>query len=168
MKDNQTKSLVVNALVAGIYVVLYFIAPQVAYGPIQFRVSEGLNHLNGFHRHYKWGVTAGVFISNFYGFLNGLGWYDIVFGTAHTLISFLICDWIFKKVTKQSHRMIVTTIVFSVMIFIVGIELYWAFDLPFWYTYGTLILSELIIMSITAPIMAFADRRLHFAERMAD
>ncbi len=167
MQENKTRPLVINALVAAIYVVIYFIAPQIAYGPIQFRLSEGLNHLNAFDRRYKWGVVAGVFIANFYGFANGLGWYDLVFGTFHTVISFLICDWIYPKLPSVKARLGATTVIFSLMIFIVAFELNLAFQLPFWYTYFTLVVSELIVLAITAPLMYWIDRQVHFHEKIA-
>lgn len=161
-----THTLVINAIVAAVYALLFFILPQVAWGPIQFRISEGLNHLNAFDRRYKWGVVAGVFIANFYGFATGLGAWDLFFGTAHTLISFLICDWAYRFAKTTQQRLIINVIVFSLMIFIVGIELHLMLQFPFWATYGTLILSEAIILAITAPIMYYVNRAVDFKAKM--
>ncbi|MDO4679900.1 MAG: QueT transporter family protein [Aerococcus sp.] len=164
-QKSNTHVLVINAIVAAIYALLFFILPQVAWGPIQFRISEGLNHLNAFDRRYKWGVVVGVFVANFYGFATGLGALDLFFGTAHTLISFLICDYAYRFAKDMKQRLIVDVIVFSLMIFIVGIELY-MIGMPFWATYGTLILSEAIILAITAPIMFYVNRAVDFKAKM--
>ncbi|MDO4669984.1 MAG: QueT transporter family protein [Aerococcus sp.] len=158
--------LVINAIVAAIYAILFFILPQIAWGPIQFRISEGLNHLNAFDRRYKWGVVVGVFVANFYGFATGLGPLDLIFGTAHTLISFLICDFAYRYTKTTAQRLAVNVVVFSLMIFIVGIELS-MIGLPFWATYGTLIVSEAIILVITAPIMYYINRTVDFKAKMA-
>lgn len=166
MRGKNVRSLVTNALVAAIYVAIFYLLPEFAYGPLQFRLSEGLNHLNIYHPKYKWGVIAGVFISNLYGFANGLGWYDLVFGTLHTALSFFICDWLFRQIKEEKFRYLTTILVFSVMIFIVALELKWAFDLPFWPTYFTTFISEVFILSLTAPVMAFINRRVKFAKQI--
>lgn len=164
MQSKHNQALVVNALIAALYVALYFVAPQFAYGPIQFRVSEGLNHLNVYHKNYKWGVVLGVFLSNFYGFMTGLGWYDIVFGTAHTLLSFLLCDWVYRYLKTDKQKLAATTLIFSMMIFIIAFELNLAFELPFWATYASLFVSEVIILALTAPLIYLINKRLYLAK----
>lgn len=80
----DTKNIVVGALIAGIYfVVTMFIAP-IAYGPIQFRISEILNLLAFFNPVYGIGVAIGCFLSNL---ASPVGVADVIIGTAATAIS---------------------------------------------------------------------------------
>lgn len=87
MKDN-TKSLVVGALIAALYAGLTFMSNffGLGYGPVQFRVSEALTVLPVFTPAAIWGVTVGCFISNIMSF-NPV---DMVFGTVATLCAALL------------------------------------------------------------------------------
>ncbi|KLD58959.1 hypothetical protein WP50_22215 [Lactiplantibacillus plantarum] len=63
MTQSKIRPWIINALVAAMYVVLCLgpAAFSLASGAIQFRVSEGLNHLAVFNRKYIWGIVAGVY-----------------------------------------------------------------------------------------------------------
>jgi uncharacterized membrane protein len=50
--------------------------------------------------------------------------------------------------------------------FLIALMLNITLDLPFWPTYGTTALSELIIMTISAPVMYYINSKLHFAEKV--
>lgn len=159
----RTRKMVVLSVVAALYVVLTgFLAP-ISFGAVQFRVSEGLNHLHVFHKDYKWAIILGLLLSNFI-FSAELGWYDIIFGTLHSLSSFFVAEWLFRFAKNTKTKMIITSLVFTVLIVFVAIELWWVLDLPFWFTYLTTALSELIIMLITAPIMYQINKRIDFAK----
>lgn len=161
----KIRKLVNSAMITAIYIVLMYFVQPLGFGAIQFRVSEGLNHLAVFHKDYKWGVVLGVFLSNLM-FSASLGIYDIVFGTLHTLLSFLVAEYLFRFAKDTKRRMIIISLVFSVMIFIIALELFWVIQLPFWLTYFTTFLSELIIMGITAPLFYYLDKRLNFRKLM--
>ncbi len=161
----KTRKLVNSAMVTAIYIVLMYFIQPLGFGAIQFRVSEGLNHLAVFHKDYKWGVVLGVFLSNLM-FSASLGIYDIVFGTLHTLVSFLVAEQLFRFAKNTKQRLIIVSLAFSIFIFIIGIELFWVLHLPFWFTYFTLFLSEIIIMGITAPLFYYLDKRLNFRKMM--
>ena len=62
--NTNTKRMVTNTMVAALYVAMTAIFSFMSFGAIQFRVSEMLNHLVGYHKSYRYGVLAGVFISN--------------------------------------------------------------------------------------------------------
>lgn len=161
----KTRKLVNSAMITATYIVLMYFVQPLGFGAIQFRVSEGLNHLAVFHKDYKWGVVLGVFLSNLM-FSATLGIYDIVFGTLHTLLSFLVAEYLFRFAKDTKQRMIIISLVFSVMIFIIALELFWVIQLPFWLTYFTTFLSEIIIMGITAPLFYYLDKRLNFKKLM--
>lgn len=79
MKHN-TKRLVRAALIAGIYVALCLVQHPLAYGPVQFRVSEALTLLPIFTPDAVWAVTVGCFLSNLFS----MSPWDMLFGTLAT------------------------------------------------------------------------------------
>lgn len=163
MKTNsQLRSLVTNALVLGLYVVLSLVLPFSS-GPIQFRLSESLNHLVAFNRKLMWGVFGGVIVYNlFFGF----GIIDAIFGGAQTLLA-LTATALLQNVVKDVRiRMVLNTFFFTISMFMIAIMLHITAELPFWATYGTTALSELIIMSISAPVMYYIDKKINFAEKL--
>ena len=95
MNNSKTKSIVMSALIAALYAVLtYFAAAlSLAFGPIQFRISEVLTILPIFTPAAIPGLTIGCFISNFASF-NLL---DIAFGTLASLIAALLTRAFRKK-----------------------------------------------------------------------
>lgn len=172
MKRSHVRPLVINALVAAIYVVLA-VGPgmlNLASGAIQFRVSEGLNHLVAFNRKYLLGVVLGVVVYN--ALFSSLGWIDVVFGGGQTLIALGIMALLDKYVPKIWQRQLLTTVLMVGTMFLVALEIVWTGHLnmatTFWPTYGSLMLSELVIMLITWPIMLGLDRVLHFARAIGD
>ncbi len=80
--------IITGALIAAAYVGLTFLSNvfSLAYGPIQFRVSEVLTLLPVFTPAAIPGVTVGCFIANIASF-NAI---DMIFGTAATLIASLL------------------------------------------------------------------------------
>ncbi|MGN0268063.1 MAG: QueT transporter family protein [Lachnospiraceae bacterium] len=85
MKKNDEKviHMVQAAMIAAVYVALTLPIQPIAYGPIQFRVSEALTILPYFTSAAIPGVTIGCFLSNI---LMGAPLPDIIFGTLATLI----------------------------------------------------------------------------------
>lgn len=160
----NTKRMIINTIVAALYVAMTAIFSFMSFGAIQFRVSEMLNHLVGYHKSYRYGVLAGVFISNL--LLSTLGGWDLLFGFGQTLLSFLILDKLFKPGDSERKRMVMTTVVFVGTMVFVAMELYWVLGLPFWFSYGTAAFGEAVVLIVSAPIMASLNRILHFAERM--
>ncbi|HCE13478.1 MAG TPA: QueT transporter family protein, partial [Enterococcus sp.] len=56
-------------------------------------------------------------------------------------------------------------IVFSASMFLVAWMLNMVLGLPFWLTFGTTALSELIIMTLTAPLMYIVNKAVGFDKR---
>ena len=84
----EIKTLVRQSVVAALYVALTLAVSPIAYGPIQFRISEILVLLCFFRRDYVVGLTLGCFIANFF---SPMALTDVPFGTLATFISvFLI------------------------------------------------------------------------------
>lgn len=83
-----TKRIVVGALIAALYTGLTFMSNflGLAYGAVQFRLSEALTVLAVFSPDAVWGLTVGCFISNMMSF-NPV---DMIFGTVATLCAALL------------------------------------------------------------------------------
>ena len=113
-KENRKmiKFIVINGLIAAIYVV--FTAPfaNIAYGPIQFRLAEVLTVLPIFSAATIPGVTLGCFIANLIN-PNNLGPVDIIGGSLATLIAGYF-SWLIGK--KNKPLGIIPPIVFNGLI----------------------------------------------------
>lgn len=94
----RIRLVVINGLIAALYVV--FTAPfaNIAYGPIQVRVAEVLTVLPIFSAATIPGVTLGCFIANLVN-PNNLGPVDIIGGTLATLIAGVL-SWLIGKKNK--------------------------------------------------------------------
>ncbi len=151
--------VITNGILMALYLALTILVSPVASGPIQFRISESLNHLVVFNRKYLWGVFGGVVI---YNALFGMGILDVVFGGAQTLIALSMTALLQNKVKNVKVRLALNTLFFSVSMALIAAMLYLTAGLPFWVTYGWLAVSEAIIMTVSAPLMYYLDQRLHF------
>ncbi len=133
----KTKKIAVLGVIAALYVGLTVALGEIGYGPVQFRISEVLNLLAFFHPVYAIGVTIGCAIANFYSFTL----IDVVVGSLTTLVAMLLM-WKFRK-----HAFLATLLP-GLLSFTVAIELYYIANLPFLPTYGSILLSEVIICTV--------------------
>ena len=85
-KKMSVKDLVVAALITALYAVLTYVSAAfgLAYGAVQFRISEALCILPLFTPTAIYGLTVGCLISNIG---STLGLLDMLFGTAATLLA---------------------------------------------------------------------------------
>ena len=88
--------VVVNGLIAGLYVVFTFPFANIAFGPIQFRLAEVLAVLPVFSAGTIPGVTLGCFLANLLN-PNNLGPVDIIGGSLATLTAGILSFLIGKK-----------------------------------------------------------------------
>ena len=104
--------IVINGLLAGLYVVFTLPFANIAYGPIQFRLAEVLTVFPIFSAATIPGVTLGCFIANLIN-PNNLGPVDIIGGTIATLIAGYF-SWLIGK--KNKPLGIIPPIVFNGLI----------------------------------------------------
>lgn len=167
MKNNSIKVLIVNAIVAALYVVVTTVFAFMSFGSIQFRISEMLNHLFVFDKKYAYGIIGGVILANtIFMSSSGLGVYDLVFGLGHSILSLIIGSLLFKYAKNLRGKMLILSCVFSVMIFLVAIELKLVLELPFWLSYMQTFVGEIVVMLVGIPVMLAADKAIHFAKQM--
>lgn len=158
-EKNRINIVITNGILMALYLALTILVSPVASGPIQFRISESLNHLVVFNRKYLWGVLGGVII---YNAIFGMGILDVVFGGGQTLLALGMTALLQNKVKNIKIRLALNVLFFSVSMVLIAVMLYLTAALPFWITYAWLAASEAIIMTISAPLMYYLDQRLHF------
>lgn len=151
--------VITNGILMALYLALTILVSPVASGPIQFRISESLNHLVVFNRKYLWGVLGGVVL---YNALFGMGILDVVFGGGQTFLALGMTVLLQNKVKNVKLRLALNTLFFSVSMALIAAMLHLTAALPFWITYAWLAVSEAIIMAISAPLMYYLNQRLQF------
>ena len=58
-----------------------------------------------------------------------------------------------RYIKSVPKRLVLNIVFFTVSMFLIALMLTMMLGLPFWMTYATTALSELLIMSLSAPIM---------------
>ena len=123
---NRINFIVTGALIAAAYAGLTFLSNvfSLAYGPVQFRVSEVLTLLPIFTPAAIPGVTVGCFIANIASF-NAV---DMIFGTAATLIAALL-TYALRNITFKGLPLLAMLPPVIVNAVVIGLELAF-FKLP--------------------------------------
>lgn len=161
----KLKQWMINAIIAALYTGITILIAPFAFGAIQLRLSEILNHLVVFDKKYVYGVTAGVFLTNL--ILSPFGVYDWTLGVGHTVVSFAVYFILSKKIQSPVKKMILNTVVFSVFSFMIALMLLLiGAEEVFWFTYLLVFLGQLATMSVGIPIMLTLDKKIGFRKNM--
>ena len=126
-----------NALIAAAYVAFTVLISPLAYGPIQFRISEILVLFCFFNKRYGIGLTLGCLIANLFSPTATL---DVIFGTIATALACLCI--MFSK-----HLIVAITFPVIFNAFIVAWELTF-FGEPYWLSVATVGAGELAVMIV--------------------
>jgi uncharacterized membrane protein len=161
----KVKSVVINGVLAALYIAVSALIQPFGFTQIQFRVSEMFNHLIVFNKKYLYGIILGVFLTNL--FFSPMKAYDLIFGVGQSLIAMLITISVSRFVKGMWTRMIVNTLVFTVTMFFIALELHLAFQLPFLFTWLTTAIGEFVVMAVGMPVMYLINKRVHF-EKMIE
>jgi uncharacterized membrane protein len=158
----KVQTLIVNALIAALYFVVTWLVVPFGFTHIQFRISELFNHLIVFNKKFFIGIVAGVFFANL--FLSPFK-VDLIFGLLHSIVSLLITMLIARYVANKIVLMILNSVVFSFNMFIIAymLKVFVGLDMSFLFLWGTLAISELIVMGIAIPIVYLLNKRIQFA-----
>lgn len=161
----KLKQWMINSIIAALYTGITILIAPFAFGAIQLRLSEILNHLVVFDKKYVYGVTAGVFLTNL--ILSPFGIYDWTLGVGHTVVSFAVYFILSKKVKSPVKKMILNTVIFSVFSFMIALMLLLiGAEEVFWVTYLLVFLGQLATMGIGIPIMLTLDKKINFNKKM--
>lgn len=156
----KTKVLVVNAIIGTIYAVASLAILPLAFGAIQLRLGEMLNHLIVYNKKFFYGILIGVFITNLF---SAFGIIDVVFGVMHTLSALVITMIASRFIQTKWKLMLFNSFIFSAMMWIIALLIMagGAFSIEvFFITWGGLFLSEFIVMTLAIPIWKLVAERL--------
>lgn len=145
MKNQIVRIITFNALVAAIYFLLTFISSPIAFLGIQVRLAEALVLLCFFRRDFTIGVTLGCFLANL---MSPLGLIDAGIGTVATLVSCL-------AVSFMKQLAISTLFPVAINAFVVGAELFFILEEPFWLSVGLVAAGEFIAVSVVGYWLFF-------------
>lgn len=159
---SQTKALSVMALtkmalITALYVVVTIFLAPFSFGAVQLRFSELFNYLPLFNKRYILAVTLGVAISNF---ASPLGLVDVIIGSLSTFVILLLAYYVTKRLKSSIKKMILTAIICSVSMFTVAGQLTYFYHLPFFYTWLTVAIGELISMSIGGILIYWINEKI--------
>lgn len=144
MKKINVRFVCYMSLVAAMYVALTFMFTPLSYGAIQFRISEILVLLVLYKKEYLIPLILGCFVANI---LSPIGWVDIIFGTLATAISVLLMIFIKEKLIASLIPALINGL-------IIGLELYFVFELPFFLSAFQVFIGEFVVITIIGlPVM---------------
>lgn len=171
--ESKSRTIANVALIAGVYVVVTFLTAPFAYGPLNFRIAEGLNFLALYKKRHIWAVTLGVFIANYFAF----GPLDMVVGSLSTLVFLYLGRWLADRMVQwlQSHYQLsidpmlikygILAIIFSLSMITIALMIqFLGYDGPFLPLFGGLVLSELIAMVLGGMIIYPLSQRINFKQ----
>lgn len=165
----KLKTLVINAVLAALYIAVSAVIQPIGFSNIQFRVSEIFNHLIVFNKKYIYGIILGVFLTNLFFSPPALKIFDIFFGVGMSLISLLLTIYYCRFTTSIRNRMLFNTIIFTFNMFIIAFELKLAIvELPFFLTWLTTAIGEFVVMLIGIPIVYYLNKRINFEKLIED
>lgn len=147
------------ALVAALYVVVTTVLAVISFGAIQFRLSEMFNYLALYHKRYVVAVTAGVVIANF---MSPTWFLDVPIGGIATLLVLLLCRYVTRNIENNVLKMGITAIIFALSMFTVAGQLTILYGLPFWPTYFTVGIGELLSMTVGGMIFHSLRKKIDF------
>lgn len=156
----NSKTLVINGILAALYIAVSMLIQPFGFTNIQFRVSEMFNHLIVFNKKYIFGILLGVFLTNL--LFSPMKAYDLIFGVGQSLIALTITIICCRFIQTIWKRMLVNILAFTVTMFIIALELNLAFGLPIMWTWLTTAIGEFVVMAIGAPLILAIHRRVNF------
>lgn len=156
----NSKTLVINGILADLYIAVSMLIQPFGFTNIQFRVSEMFNHLIVFNKKYIFGILLGVFLTNL--LFSPMKAYDLIFGVGQSLIALTITIICCRFIQSIWKRMLVNILAFTVTMFIIALELNLAFGLPIMWTWLTTAIGEFAVMAIGAPLILAIHRRVNF------
>lgn len=160
--NSQTKawsvmSLTKMALITALYVVVTIFLAPFSFGAVQLRFSELFNYLPIFNKRYIGAVTLGVAISNF---ASPLGLVDVIIGSLSTFVVLCLSYYATKQLKSPVKKMILTAMICSLSMFTVAGQLTYFYQLPFFYTWLTVGIGEVLSMSIGGILIYWVNEKI--------
>ena len=133
MEIFSARRLTNMGLIAAVYVVATMLCSSLAYGQVQFRISEVLMLLCYFNKDYIISLSIGCLIVNLF---STLGMVDVVFGTLATVVAAVLIYLLRNKVNL-----------------VVAFELTYVFKTPLLVNMGWVALGEFVCVTIVGVIL---------------
>ena len=149
------------ALVAGLYVAVTVMLSVISFGPVQLRLSEMFNFLALFNKRYVVAVTLGVVLANF---MSPTWILDVPIGGIATFLVLILCRSVTKRIKNVIGKLTVTALIFALSMFTVAGQLTIMYGLPFWPTYLTVGIGELLSMTIGAIAIYYMNKKIDFTK----
>lgn len=157
--NKQLKTIIFEAMIATIYVVLVYAFQFMSFEVIQFRIAEILLILVFFNPKHAIGLSIGTFVANLV--FSTLGIFDPIFGTLATMIA-LVPMYLFRKTPLLAF-------IFPVIsngLIVAGL-LHFILDLPYVESALWVALGETAVLYIAAyPIYRILRKNQHFISLM--
>lgn len=148
---NSVTTLVINAAIAAIYVVITMASSGFSYLGIQFRISEILVLLVFIDPLYMPGLVLGCALANLG---SPLGPIDVLAGSFATLLAVSAIHYTRKSLGNNLKALIIASlwpVLFNGVI--VGWMLNYVLNLPFWESAATVALGEFVVVSILGVLV---------------
>ena len=149
------------ALVAALYVAVTVVLSIISFGAVQLRLSEMFNYLALYNKRYVIAVTLGVVLANF---MSPTWVLDVPIGGISTFLVLLICRASTKKIQNMKIRMVLTALIVTASMFTVAAQLTIMLDLPFWPTYLSVAIGELVSMTVGGVTIYLLNKKMNFAK----
>ncbi|KRM95521.1 hypothetical protein FC19_GL001837 [Liquorilactobacillus aquaticus DSM 21051] len=153
----RTVGLLKSGLIAALYVVITVALIPWSFGPVQLRLAEMLNNLAVFNKRYIWALTLGCLIANLW---SSLGVVDVVFGSLGTLMMTGVSYLLSRYTDSVPRKLVISVISCTVLTWSVALELFFVSHVPFWATYLSVAIGELISMVIGAVVFWLISLRI--------
>ncbi|ARK20685.1 QueT transporter family protein [Sporosarcina sp. P26b] len=154
---STVNELAKTALVAALYVTVTFVFAVISFGAVQLRLSEMFNYLALYNKRYIVGVTLGVALANF---MSPTWLLDVPIGSMATLVALLISRALVKKIKNDIVKMVITAIVFAVSMCAIAFQLNILLGFPFWATWLTAGIGELLSMTIGGMVIYALNKKI--------
>ncbi len=157
----SVSELTKTALVAALYVAVTVLLSVISFGAVQLRLSEMFNYLALYNKRYVAAVTIGVILANF---MSPTWILDVPIGGIATFLVLIFCRSITKHMTNDIVKMAVTALIFAISMFTVAGQLTILYDLPFWATWFTVGVGELLSMTVGGLTIYLLNKKIDLSK----
>lgn len=154
MEKNKVKFITHTALIAAAYAAITIAFSGLSYGQIQFRISEILVLFAFIDHKYTLGLVLGCFLANL---PSPLGIIDVFAGTFATFAAILFIIAVRKTLGYNKKALAAAS--FGPVIanaLIIGWELFYLFQTPFWINALYVGIGELAVVTIVGTLVVSA------------
>lgn len=146
-----------TAIIAAMYVTITATLAVLSFGVIQLRLSEMFNYLALYHKRYVVAVTIGVVIANF---MSPTWVLDVPIGSIATFLVLILCRAVTKNIENEVMKLAITAVIFAFSMFTVAGQLVILYDLPFFYTWLTVGIGELLSMTVGGVFIYLLSKKM--------